>query len=183
MGRDGASNTRRLIRLIAVDRVPPDVRPSGACLRLGASMLSLFTPSRGAPHRGGVSCPGMALRSLCSRPPGAGTGHLGTSLAIAHRKATSALAMPTTTWWACVTRARSVRSRLHNRTCAFQLMSWIAWEGGSSRRCQCRRTVVGSRYAQAPSTRARRAWVWPVLVIEPGRDRSPLESSEGVRPT
>ena len=37
----------------------------------------------------------------------------------------------------------------------------------SRRRCRWRLTFAGSRYAQAPSTSARRAWVFPVLVIEP----------------
>ena len=47
---------RRLILRISVDWVPPDVRPSGACLARGRRVcFSLFTPSRVAPHRGGVS--------------------------------------------------------------------------------------------------------------------------------
>src|SRR5215471_6770850 len=40
----------------------------------------------------------------------------------------------------------------------------------------------GKRYAHAPSTSARRAWVLPALVREPCRRRSPLEYSERIRP-
>jgi hypothetical protein len=40
IGRGGASQTRRLILLISVGWVPPDLGPSGACLPLGSSILS-----------------------------------------------------------------------------------------------------------------------------------------------
>jgi hypothetical protein len=40
IGRVGASNMRRLILLISVGWVPPYLSPSGACLTLGASILS-----------------------------------------------------------------------------------------------------------------------------------------------
>src|SRR5262252_8779358 len=55
-GRAGARKRRRLILLLAVDWLPPSVRPSGACLVRGPRVsCSLFTPSRVAPHRGCVS--------------------------------------------------------------------------------------------------------------------------------
>ena len=40
IGRGGASQIRRLIRLLSVGWRPPDWPPSGACLSLGASVLS-----------------------------------------------------------------------------------------------------------------------------------------------
>src|SRR3989454_12086308 len=52
----------------------------------------------------------------------------------------------------------------------------------SRRSWRCRLTFAGYRYAHAPSTRARRAWVLPALVMPPCRRRSPDEYSEGVRP-
>jgi hypothetical protein len=56
IGRDGASQRRRLILLIFVGWVPPNVRPSGACLALGTRVsFSLFTPSRITPNRGCAS--------------------------------------------------------------------------------------------------------------------------------
>jgi hypothetical protein len=56
IGRGGASKTRRLILLISVDWVPPDWRPSGAGLDLGARVwFSLFTPPRVTPNRGCAS--------------------------------------------------------------------------------------------------------------------------------
>jgi hypothetical protein len=39
IGRDGASNKRRLILLISVGWLPPYLHPSGACLCLGSSVL------------------------------------------------------------------------------------------------------------------------------------------------
>ena len=54
--------------------------------------------------------------------------------------------------------------------------------GVASRRGQCRLTCAGEREAQAPSTRTRRAWVLPALVIVPCRRCSPEEYSEGTRP-
>jgi hypothetical protein len=56
--------------------------------------------------------------------------------------------------------------------------------GGFSRRSgRWRLTVAGERYAQAPSTSARRAGVVPALVREPCRRRSPVQDSEGSSPT
>jgi hypothetical protein len=42
--------------------------------------------------------------------------------------------------------------------------------------------VAGSREAQAPATRARRAWLLPVVVMPPWRRRSPVEYADGVKP-
>jgi hypothetical protein len=59
-----ARQRRRLIRLIAVAWVPPDVRPSGACLARGTRVgVSRFTPSRVAPHRGRASTAGRSTPS------------------------------------------------------------------------------------------------------------------------
>jgi hypothetical protein len=56
--------------------------------------------------------------------------------------------------------------------------------GGLSlwRRASVALSRSGRRCCQAASTSSRRACVLPVLVIEPSRRRSPLESSLGVRP-
>src|ERR671922_1522225 len=147
VGRDGASQTRRLILLISVGWVPPDLRPSGACLDLGTRVsFSLLTPSRVAPNRGCASSdrhgkPAVLLvqgRAVC------GTyGVTGTCLAIAHIKPTSSRAIATTTWLAFFPRAIRRRKRLHSRTCAFQLISWMALGCCSSRSCICRLTLAG----------------------------------------
>jgi len=56
IGRAGASHIRRLILLLSVGWVPPDLRPSGACLGRGTRVcFSLFTPSRATPTRGCAS--------------------------------------------------------------------------------------------------------------------------------
>jgi hypothetical protein len=53
LGRGRARKTRRLILLLSVDWVPPDVRPSGAGLDRGTRVcFRLFTPPRVTPHRG-----------------------------------------------------------------------------------------------------------------------------------
>ena len=54
--RAGASNMRRLILLISVGWVPPYLRPSGACLCLGSSVLS--KPPNAAE---GYTTPGLRL--------------------------------------------------------------------------------------------------------------------------
>jgi hypothetical protein len=56
MRRGGASQTRRLILLISVGWVPPDGRPSGACLTLGSSLL--YQPRHAAE---GYTPPGRRL--------------------------------------------------------------------------------------------------------------------------
>src|SRR5262249_41575543 len=54
--RAGASNRRRLILLISVGWVPPSLRPSGACLTRGSSVLSK------PPHAAeGDTTPGLRL--------------------------------------------------------------------------------------------------------------------------
>jgi hypothetical protein len=59
IGRGGASQRRRLILLISVGWRPPDWRPSGAGLHLGASVpAGLATPSRVTPYRGRVPSDG-----------------------------------------------------------------------------------------------------------------------------
>jgi hypothetical protein len=82
---------------------------------------------------------------------------------MAHLHPINSRAMATTTWLACVPRALNWWYRL-------QSLPWA---------CQ----FAGDRYAQAPATRARRAWVVPALVMEPWRRRSPVEYAEGMRPT
>jgi hypothetical protein len=39
IGKAGASQRRRLILLLSVGLIPPDVQPSGVCLALGSSIL------------------------------------------------------------------------------------------------------------------------------------------------
>src|SRR5438034_737896 len=108
-------------------------------------------------------------------------GASGTVRAIAQAKAAISCAMATTTWLTCFPRAVSWRYRLQRRTCAFQLMAWTSAGSFSSRSWRWRLTFAGYRYAHAPSTSARRAWLFPALVIPPCRRRSPDEYSEGVR--
>src|SRR5215510_670878 len=56
LGRAGASKTRRLITLISVGWVPPDLPPSGACLTRGTRVpVGLLTPPGVTLHRGCVS--------------------------------------------------------------------------------------------------------------------------------
>src|SRR5215510_8304909 len=56
IGRAGASNIRRLLLLVCVGWLPPELHPSGTCLARGMRVsCSLFTPSRIAPHRGCAS--------------------------------------------------------------------------------------------------------------------------------
>src|SRR5436309_7947359 len=120
-------------------------------------------------------CPGL-LRTV-SRP-----GASGAVPAIAQAKAGISRAMATTTWLTCFPRAVSWRYRLQRRTCAFQLMAWTSAGRFSSRSWRWRLTFAGYRYAHAPSTSARRAWLFPALGMPPWRRRAPDEYSEGVRP-
>jgi hypothetical protein len=110
------------------------------------------------------------------------SGVTGTCVAMAHRNPASSRAMATVTTWACWPRAMSWRSRCHRRTGAFQRMSWMLLGGCASRRGQCRLTWAGSRSAQAPATRALRAWAFPALGSAPCRRCSPEEDAEGIRP-
>ena len=54
--------------------------------------------------------------------------------------------------------------------------------GCSRRRWRGRLPLAGSRAAQAPSTRARRAGVWPACVMAPCRRRAPADDAAGIRP-
>ena len=123
----------------------------------------------------------MPVGSLCLEAA-AHHGASGTRRANAQAKAAISRAIATTTWLTCLPRAVSCRYRRHRRTCAFQLIAWTSAGTFSNRSCRCRLTFAGYRYAHAPSTSARRAWLLPAFVIPPWRRRSPDESSEGVRP-
>ena len=101
---------------------------------------------------------------------------------MAQAKAAISRAMATTTWLTCLPRAVNCRYRRHKRTCAFQPIAWTSVGSFSSRSCRWRLTLAGYRYAHAPSTSARRAWLFPAFVMPPCRRRSPEEYSEGVRP-
>jgi hypothetical protein len=90
--------------------------------------------------------------------------------------------MATTTWVARWPRAITRRKRGHRRPGACQLMAWRGCGRFSSRRGRGRLTWAGERSAQAPSTRARRAWVGPAGVLAPWRRRSPLEYAAGITP-
>ena len=101
---------------------------------------------------------------------------------MAPRHARSARAMAPTTWWAGFPLALRWRERCPRRSWAFQLSAWIGVDTFSRRQGRCRLPVAGEREAQAPSTRARRAWRWPVWVLPPWRRRSPVEYADGVTP-
>ena len=83
----------------------------------------------------------------------------GSCLAMAHMHPASSRAMAPVTTVACWPCATSRRERLQSLTWAFQLLSWMILGGFSSRRGRWRLTWAGEREAQAPATRARRAWV------------------------
>jgi hypothetical protein len=106
----------------------------------------------------------------------------GTCVAIAPRHPPRARAMATTPWVACGPRAIRRRSRVPRRTWACQLRSWRAVGGPARRRWRGRLTVAGWRDAQAPATHARRAWVWPAVVLAPCRRRAPRDDAAGLRP-
>jgi hypothetical protein len=91
-------------------------------------------------------------------------------------------AMATTPWLAFFPLALSCRERVHRRLWAVQLLSWLGLGTFARRHGRGRLTVAGSREAQAPSTRARRAWLWPVLGMPPCWRCSPVEDAEGVKP-
>jgi len=105
-----------------------------------------------------------------------------TCVAMAPRKPARSRAMATPTGFACVPRAIQRRERVPSRTGAFQRRSWMVLGCSSSRSGLGRLTLAGYRSAQAPSTRARRAWGFPAVVIDPGRRRAPREDSAGIRP-
>jgi hypothetical protein len=186
LGRGGARKIRRLILRRSVGGRPPDGPPSGACRPRGSSILY-------QPHNAAEGDPTPGLR-LCRCTWGTfsvgggihfllwAEGVTGTSLAMAHRKPASSRAMATRTPLACCPRETSRRSRVQRRTWAFQRMSWMMLGCGASRRGRGRLTVAGSREAQAPATRARRAWGLPALVLDPYRRGAPEEYSEGSRP-
>jgi hypothetical protein len=105
---------RRLILLLSVGWLPPDLQPSGAGLALGASVL--YQPLHAAE---GDTTPGLRLCRCtwergcswdlnCQRVFGV-EGVTATWLAMAHINPTSARAMATTTWLACLPRAMSCR--------------------------------------------------------------------------
>jgi hypothetical protein len=176
---------RRALRRLAVGWLPPAWRPSGAGLTRGPSLpAGLGTRSRLTPHRGGASCharwPPAAGRAGASRL-GAFRGH-GPSGAMAHRKPARSRARATPTGWTLLPRARRRRYRFPSRPCACPRRSGSAGGRCASRRRKGRRTWAGSRQAQAPATRARRAWGWPAWGRAPCRRRSPLEDSAGRRP-
>ena len=104
------------------------------------------------------------------------------SWAMAHRNARRSRAMAPTTWWAFFPLALRCLERLHSRIWAFHLLAWSGLAPCSRRRCSCRRTCAGEREAQAPATSTRRAWLWPVFVMPPGRRRAPVAYAAGVKP-
>jgi len=159
----GSQSSRRLILRISVGWVPPDVYPSGAGLARGPRVsCRRFTRTRMAPHRGGLSSDGQRV------PPEYGVSRaIGTSRARAQTKAAMFRAIATTTWLACFPRAVSCRNRVHKRTWAFQLLSWMAFGNSAKRHGSWRLPWAGDRSAHAPAMRARRANVWPALVMGP----------------
>jgi hypothetical protein len=101
---------------------------------------------------------------------------------MAHMQALHSRAMATPPCVACVPLAMSALERLQRRTWACQRMAWLTWGILSRRRCRWRLTLAGSRSAQAPSTKARRAWLCPVLGMLPCCRRPPLAYAEGGSP-
>jgi len=187
MGRVGARHSRRWITRIAVGGLPTEVPPAGAGLTRGPRMPpGLVTPSRRAPPRGGASSQRRgkpAARRGQGRPSEAGDGVPAPCVTRAPSKPASARAMAPTTGVAGVPRALPRRSRVHRRRCACPRRSGRGGGRLARRRGQWRRTWAGSREAQAPSTTARWAGVWPVVVSAPCRRRSPRAGAEGSRPS
>jgi hypothetical protein len=112
IGRAGARKRRRLIMLLSVGWLPPDVRPSGASLALGSRVAcSLCTPSRVPPNRGCVSADAQAKPqdNDCEHSMVVRYGVSGTAWAMAHIQARSSRALATTTGWAFVPLARNCR--------------------------------------------------------------------------
>jgi hypothetical protein len=102
-----------------------------------------------------------------TRRPLSAFGGTGTCWAIAHRPALHARAMATTTCVALLPCAMRGRSRWQRRPGACQRRAWIAVGSCARRRGRGRRTVAGSREAQAPASQARRAGGCPVVVMRP----------------
>jgi sirohydrochlorin ferrochelatase len=76
----------------------------------------------------------------------------------------------------------SARKRRHSRVCAFHAISRTRRGAAATFACFSRPTRAGCRYAQAASTRMRRARALPALVMPPRLTLSPVELSEGTRP-
>jgi hypothetical protein len=146
IGRDGASKTRRLILLLAVDWRPPDLCPSGAGLVLGTRVsCRLLTPTRATPHRGCVSSDGRLTRydhcvkaahSLCLGYQWHVLGNSPPQRAAFPRDGHDHLV-------GCFPGALSCRSRVHSRSWAFQLMSWMGLGTFSRRSWRGRLTLAG----------------------------------------
>src|SRR5262245_22043498 len=97
--------TRRLIRLLSVDWVPPDWPPSGACLALRTRI-----PEGSLNAVEGDTIPGLRLfrctwgnllRSSCERDPSGADDVTGICLARAHMNPINSRAIATTTCLAC----------------------------------------------------------------------------------
>jgi hypothetical protein len=166
---------------------PPDWPPSGAGLHRGASLLS--SPLHAA---AGDPTPGLRLCRYtwgtcgvegCIRPLCWSDRVTGTALAMAHMQPASARARAPVTTGACGPREPRRRSRGQRRPWAFQLRSGMMGGGVSRRRGRGRLPWAGSREAQAPATSARRAWLWPAVVMDPCRRCAPEEDAAGSRPT
>jgi hypothetical protein len=101
---------RRVILLLSVGCLPPSLRPSGACLSRGSSVL--YKPQNAAE---GDTPPGlrlfrctlahlsasMILRDAGHQESSGSYTAMGPSLAMAHRTPGSSRAMATVTPWAC----------------------------------------------------------------------------------
>jgi hypothetical protein len=167
MGSGGARKTRRLITRIAVDGVPPDLGPSGACLHRGARVpAGLVTPSRVTPDRGRAASDGR----LCGATPGR-WGPARVSQGPLGRWPTDRRAVPWRSPPRRDARVSPVRSAVGSVCRAVRAPSsgYLGSALGSfcRRRGKWRLTFAGYRYAQAPSTSACRACVFPVWVIAP----------------
>src|SRR5271168_3232 len=102
--------------------------------------------------------------------------------AIAQIKPTISRAMAVVTTTFSLPEAVRRRYLAHSRTCAFQAISRISADSGSSRWLIVRLTRADIRYVQAPSISTRRASALPALVMPPRRTLPPDECSLGTRP-
>jgi hypothetical protein len=171
MQRGGARKRRRVILRLAVGWLPPALPPSGACLHRGTRGPSARRRGFHPPGRRLLACPWAPLRqgAHTRKPSPTWSGGLarvrGPSRAMAQTPPPRSRALATVTPGACVPWAPRRWERVPSRPGACQRLSYRLGGWFARRLGRCRRTGAGARDAQAPSTRTRRAWGVPVVVL------------------